>query len=353
MEKQPAKILIVDDEPYVAELVARYLRMEGHQCATANSGEEALILLQEEEFHLAISDIMMPGMSGIDLLTMMKPLFPDTAMVMVTAVDDRQTALTALDLGAYGYVVKPFDRNEIVINATNALERRRLNILSRNYEEDLRIQVDRRTREVRDREEEIVLRLLSATGYRDDESGAHVRRIGLYAQAMAESLGWGPESAHSIRVAAPMHDVGKVGIPDTILRKPGPLTLEEFDLMKKHTLIGGRILEGSQAPILQMARDIALWHHERWDGAGYPEGRLEDAIPESALIVAVVDVYDALVHERVYRPALSEDEALAVMIQGNGDHFGPRVFECFLSVLPELRRIRQEVVEHTPPPEPL
>lgn len=345
MDRQPAKILIVDDEPHVAELVARYLRMEGHECVVVNSGEEALTRLQDGEFHLIISDIMMPGMSGIDLLTMMKPLFTETATIMVTAVDDRDTALLALDLGAYGYVVKPFDRNEIVINVTNALERRRLNLLGQKYEEELKAEVDKRTREVHAREEEIILRLISATGYRDDESAAHVRRMGLYAEEMAKGLGWASEEALHIRLAAPMHDVGKIGVPDTILRKPGRLTLEEFDLMKQHTVIGGRILDGSEIPVLRMARDIAVCHHERWDGAGYPEGLSKDEIPESAVIVAVVDVYDALVHPRIYRPALSEDEALGIMMQGNGAHFGPRIFECFLAALPELRRIRQEIVE--------
>jgi putative two-component system response regulator len=151
--------------------------------------------------------------------------------------------------------------------------------------------------------------------------------------------------AEQIRLAAQMHDVGKIGIPDSILRKPGKFTAEEFEIMKKHTEVGARILEGSEVPLLSMAQEIALCHHERWDGSGYPRGLVGESIPESALIVGVVDVYDALVNDRVYRPAFREEEALSIMIAGNGEHFSPHMFDCFLSVLPILRQIREEVKE--------
>jgi putative two-component system response regulator len=347
MQTQTAKILLVDDEPAIPQLLSRWLTAEGYECTTADNGEAALKLMHATAFDLVISDIMMPGMSGMDLLMFMRPLFADTAVIMATAVNDRQTAILALELGAYGYVAKPFDRNEIVINVVNALERRRLTLLSRNYEKSLEAEVILRTQEVAQREEEILFRLLSATGFRDDETGAHVRRIGLYAAEMAKDLGWSPERAEPIRLAAPMHDVGKIGIPDAILRKPGRLTMAEFEIMKRHTTIGAAILEDSNAPMIQLARDIARSHHERWDGSGYPEGLVGDEIPEAAAIVAVVDVYDALVNDRVYRAALPEEQAITLISGSGGDHFGPHILECFLDLLPSIQRIREEVTDST------
>jgi putative two-component system response regulator len=345
MHMPMARILIVDDESAVAELLARWLNMEGYRCRTAGDGETALKALKEEPCDLVITDIMMPGMSGIDFLMFMKPLFPDTAVIMVTAVDDKKTAITALELGAYGYVTKPFERNEIVINVVNALERRRLGMLSLDYERELESKVRQRTEEVREREEEIILRLLSATGYRDDETGAHVRRIGLYAVEMAKALGWRNGEVEQIRLAAPMHDLGKIGIPDAILRKAGRLTVAEFEIMKKHAEIGADILKGSGVPLIRMAEIIALSHHERWDGSGYPSGSARDDIPDCARIVAVVDVYDALVHDRVYRTAFAHEQALSIMTAAGAQYFGPREFECFMDLIPAFTSIREQVTD--------
>jgi len=340
-----ARILIVDDEPYVGELLRRYLASEGFICVSVTSGKDALTLLDKEEFDLVVSDIMMPGMSGIELLEAAKKLHPDVAVIMVTGVDDRKTAVNALHLGAYGYVIKPFDRNEIIISAAGALERRRLELLSQRYEEALEAKVIERTLQTKQREEEIIIRLMSATGCRDNETGAHVRRIGLYSATMAAALGWRGQAVADIRLAAAMHDVGKIAIPDYILRKKGRLSKTEFDLMKEHTRTGAGILSGSDVPLLQMAEEIALCHHERWDGSGYPSGLAGDEIPESARIVAVADVYDALVNTRIYKPAISEEQSLDMMLAESGKHFDPRILEVFFSVLPEIRRIREQVKE--------
>lgn len=340
-----ARILIVDDEPHICELLSRWISAEGYHCTLAHDGEAAIRELQKESYALVVSDIMMPGMSGLDLLTIARKLFPDSAFIMVTAVDDRKTAILTLELGAYGYVIKPFDRNEILINVAGALERRRLQVLSNEYERSLELQVEKRTKEVRDREEEIILRLISATGYRDDETGAHVKRIGLYAAEMAIAFGWSRLQIEELRLAAPMHDVGKIGIPDRILRKPGGLDPEEFEIMKTHTEIGAKILHDSNVPLIQMAREIAYCHHERGDGSGYPRGLSGDEIPQSAAIVAIVDVYDALTHDRVYRPALPEEEALNIMRGANTEHFGKEIFDCFLSLLPIFREISHTVKE--------
>jgi putative two-component system response regulator len=338
-----ARILIVDDEPDVCVLISRWLTSEGYLCDTANDGQMAVPLLEQTEFDLVVSDIMMPGMSGISLLKVGRSLFPNTAFVMVTALDDRSTAVLALDLGAYGYVIKPFDRNEILISVVNALERRRLTLLSQEYERSLEKKVEDRTRQVRQREEEIVLRLISAVGHRHDETGSHIRRIGQYSTAMAKCLGWKSESVQDIQLAASMHDVGKIAIPDAILLKPGSLTQDEFEVIKTHTIIGAEILDGLDAPLLQMAREIALSHHEKWDGSGYPQGLVEDAIPESARIVSVVDMYDAMVNDRVYRPALPEGEAISLIKSGKGTHSDPRILDCFLDLLTEIRAIGEQI----------
>ena len=343
IEEQTAKILIVDDEPDIGRIISSWLRTAGYGCVTATTGEQALELLQSQSFQLVVSDIMMPGMSGIDLLTFIKDSFPEVAVILVTGVDDRKTAIMTLELGAYGYVIKPFDRNEILINVANALERRRLTLMSREYEQSLESEVREKTREIREREEEIVLRLISASGFRDDETGTHIRRIGLYASVIAKDIGWNQDSVSDIRLAAAMHDVGKIGIPDSILLKPGKLTPEEFEMMKKHTTIGAQLLGSSNIPLLHMAKEIALSHHEKWDGSGYPDGLIAEAIPESGRIVALADVYDALVMDRVYRPAFPEPEALAMMTSNKGTYFDPRIFDRFMDLLPEIRRIRLEV----------
>ncbi len=338
-----SRILITDDEPGVCEILSRWLMAEGYTCVTAFSGEQAIRLLGDDDFRLVVSDVLMPGLSGLDLLDLVRNRFPDTAVILVTGVDDRDTALSAVQLGAYGYVIKPFKRNEILINVSNALERQRLNSLSQQYERPLEARVSERTAEVRRREEEIIFRLLSTATYRDDETGEHVRRIGLYSSLMARNLGWDDHATHDIRLAAAMHDIGKVGIPDSILKKPGNLTPEEFAIMKTHTEIGSKILGGSDAPMIRMAAKIALSHHEKWDGSGYPKGLPEDATPESGRIVAVADVYDALANDRVYRPAMSETATLAIMNDAKGQHFDPRILEAFLDLLPEIRRIRDQV----------
>ena len=258
---------------------------------------------------------------------------------MATAVDNRETALLSLEKGAFGYTIKPFERNEFIINIFNALERRRIILEHEDYERHLEQEVRDRTEDIRNREEQIALHLISASGYRDEETGQHIKRIGLYGAILAKKIGWSQEMIDYIRVAGPMHDVGKIGIPDEILRKPGKLSPEEFAIIQQHPQIGAQILEDSSIPLLQMAHEIALYHHEKWDGSGYPHGLKNDAIPVSAQIVALVDVYDALSNDRVYRAALPEEKVISIMQEGSGRHFNPQMFESFLQVLSALREI--------------
>lgn len=339
-----ARVLIVDDEDYICNILSRWLTGEGYECVVAYDSEKALRLLREcGDFDLLVSDIMMPGRSGIELLEGVREKFPDLAVIMATGLDKREIAIRTLQLGAFGYVIKPFDKNELLISVAGALERRRLVRESRAYEERLRQEVRDRTADIREREEEIALRLVSASEYRDEETGTHIRRMGAYSSELAKALGWEQQAVDMIRIAAPMHDVGKIGVPDAILLKPGRLTPEEFEKVKEHSAIGAGILAGSHIPLLQMAADIARYHHEKWDGTGYLEGLSGEEIPEAARIVAVADVYDAMSNDRVYRKAMPEEKVLAIMLEGRGSHFDPRIYDCFMDLLPVFRQIREKL----------
>lgn len=220
------------------------------------------------------------------------------------------------------------------------LQAARHNLLSN---EQLEIEVSKRTATIRQRETEISGRLIYAAGFRDEETGAHIRRIGLYSAEMARALGWSQFAIEDICSAAPMHDLGKIGIPDTILKKAGKLTEEEFEVMKTHPTIGAEILGDSEIEMIKMASEIAASHHENWDGSGYPAGLKGDEIPVAARIVSIVDVYDALVHARVYKPAFTEPEALRMMAGLAGTKFDPELYELFMDNLQAMRDIREQV----------
>ena len=218
------------------------------------------------------------------------------------------------------------------------LQRGRDEVLLNNV---LEKEVHKRTEEIRAREEEIALRLACAADSKDSgETGAHIRRLGLYCELIATHLGWSQDKIDEIRIAAPMHDIGKIGIPDAILQKPGKLSAEEFEIMKTHTEIGGNILSNSKSSLVQMAREIALNHHEKWDGSGYPQGLKAEEIPVGARIAAIMDVFDALIHKRVYKKEMDIDDAIKIMSRGRGTHFDPDLFDLFI-------RLKQEVIEIT------
>ena len=335
-------VLVVDDESFLRKIVSRWLSGAGYRCAEAASAGEALDYLERHETHLVTLDITMPGGSGIRLLPQIKQRWPETEVIILTAVQDAATAIEALTLGAYGYLIKPIEGQDLLFQVKKALQRRELLVEKQQYMRTLEEKVREQTSAIRRAHEETILRLVSASRYRDEETGAHVKRTGLYCELFAEVLGWPADQVENLRMAAPMHDIGKIGIPDAILRKPGPLTPEEFQVMKTHAIIGAKMLDGSESAFLHMAHAIALCHHERWDGMGYPRGLRESAIPEAARIVALVDVYDALTHRRVYRDAMPEDRALDILQQERSRQFDPFLLGVFLSLVPRIRRIADE-----------
>lgn len=338
----PAKVLVVDDEAYVREVLCRWLRDEGYGVDTAADAREALIALEEGDFELALLDIGLPDSSGLELLARVREEFPDVAVMMVTGSRDRSTAHQAMELGAQAYVTKPLDQDDVLISVDGALEKHRA---IRDAEARQHAKLGGQTRQVRRREEEIALRLVAAAEYCDEDPGQHVRRIGMFSEALARSLGWDSAAADDIRIASTMHDIGKIGVPDGILLKSKKLTDAEFEVVKLHTTIGAEMLAGSTIPLLQMAHDIALSHHENWDGTGYPQGLKGKEIPESARILAVADVFDSMTHDRAYRAAYTLEEALVIMREERGTRFDPEVFDVFLEKLPLFQRIEGQVAE--------
>jgi len=337
LPESPIRILVVDDVPLVRLSLRRILEKEGYDCREAADGNAALEMLERDAVPLVLCDIHMPGRSGLDVVKLLKPRIPQISIVMVSGEDETGIAVECIEQGAFGFVHKPFQPREILVQVKAALRRRLLEIEHLDRERILAQKVREQTLEIRESREEIALRLISASEERDDETGAHVRRIGLYAAEMAILLGWIQEDVDAIRSAAPMHDIGKVGVPDSILQKPGPLTEAEWAVMRQHPTMGARILKNSRVPFIQMASRIAACHHEKWDGTGYPEGLKGEEIPLEARITTLADVYDALCHRRHYKEPWPEDKVIDILKEGKGTHFDPDLVDLFLKHLDVMR----------------
>jgi putative two-component system response regulator len=332
-------ILIVDDLPIVRLSLQRILAKAGYRIRNAEDVRGALEVLDEDTIDLVLCDIQMPGASGLDLVKALRYRIPDTSVVMVSSLEDAETAIECLQQGAFGYVLKPYQPREILVQVNGALRRRMLEIAFRDREAELAQKVREQTVEIRDSREEIALRLIAASEHRDNETGMHVRRIGLYAAEMARLLGWNQQGVETIQSAAPMHDIGKIGVPDAILQKPGTLTDDEWVTMRRHTTMGATILKGSTVPFIRMGATIAIGHHEKWDGSGYPRGLKGEAISLEARITALVDVYDALSNRRHYKEPWPEDQVLELIGKGTGGHFDPHLVDLFLANLDRFRVI--------------
>jgi putative two-component system response regulator len=353
------RILIVDDEEYVRIVLVDLLAAHGYECVTADGPAAARRLLAAESFALVLTDVNMPGESGFDFAHEVHLDYPSTAVVLVTGVDDRRIAEDALAQGAFGYVLKPFRPNELLINVVNALRRRALEIENRHHRERLEQTVLERTGtlretiarlessqvELRRLREETIRRLSWAAEFRNQETGEHIVRVSLYCSLLARLAGFDAARSELIQVASPMHDVGKIGIPDRILLKPGPLTPEERQVMEAHAEMGHRILAGSGVELLDLAAVMALTHHERIDGRGYPQRLRGNEIPVEGRIAAVADVFDALTSDRVYRPAYQPEEARALMLEGRGTQFDADLLDLFFGAFDDLLAIRRATAD--------
>lgn len=339
-----ARVLVVEDNAKQREVIARSLH-DRYECVPVGDAEAARRALAAGDFELIVCDLKLPGESGLDLLRELPSLKPDAAVIIVTGTDDQQTAEAAIGFGAYGYLIKPFRRVELMVNISNALRRRSLEQAQRNYTGELEGRLLERTSalnsaltELETARLETLSRLSLAVEARDRVTAEHVDGMVKVVERFARKLGYTDLEAHELGTASTMHDVGKIGVPDEILLKPGGLTPDERAQMEQHAEIGYRMLAGSSNPLLQLGAEIAWTHHERWDGTGYPRGLAGEAIPRSARIVQIVDAYSAMMTDRPYRDALPLDIAKRQLADGSGTQFDPEMTGLFLGDFDDICR---------------
>ena len=358
------RILVVDDEATMRRLLEKLLRLEGYDVLLASSGEQALVELFKHGADTVLLDMRMPGMTGLEVCRQIRshPKTLHTPVVFITAVNDRELRRRGMEAGADDFLSKPFDEVELLARIRNSVRVRRYYDNLEQQREQLEVAVHERTAalneaiakltqiqvDLRASQEETIYRLSRAAEFRDDETGQHLQRMSRYCQLIGRRIGLDENTCELLRIASPMHDVGKLGIPDRILLKPGRLTHEEFAVMKGHAEIGYRILVGSDATPLKIAATIAYTHHEKWDGNGYPRALKGEEIPLSGRIAAVADVFDALTSARPYKPAWTLEDALELMKTNRGAHFDPNLVDAFFDALPEVLEIRSRFVDESP-----
>lgn len=345
-----SRILLVDDEPANIKLLRKMLAGQGYNhLVEIQDPREVLAAYQQERPDLILLDINMPHLDGYAVMDQLKalqdPLMPP--ILVLTAQHQREYMLRALDGGARDFLSKPFDRNELLMRVRNLLEVQLAHRMMHDQNALLEQKVAERTRELDSTRLQVIRRLGRAAEFRDNETGLHVVRMSKFAVILARSLGWSDEECELLLSASPMHDLGKIGIPDHILLKPGKLTADEYSVMQEHAQIGATLLEGDDSPLFTLAREIAESHHEKWDGSGYPKGLAGEAIPLSGRITALADVFDALTSSRPYKKAWAIEDALSFIKDQSGRHFDPVLVEHFERCLPEILAVRQAYLDES------
>jgi putative two-component system response regulator len=330
-------ILIADDEEMIRELIQITLSKEGFTCFLAASSEEGLEIANSQKLDMALLDIMMPGRSGIELLRDIKQNTPDTTVLMITAMNDMDTALSCIHFGAEDYITKPFNLDRVLLTVKNNLEKRRLVLENREYQANLEQKVREQTEVIRTvmgdinlAYEHTLAALIRALDAREKEVGSHSERVMAYALLLAEAAHIDERGRSILSRGALLHDIGKIGVSDNILLKPGKLDDAEWEMMRKHPQVGYEILTGIR--YFAGAAELVLSHHERYDGAGYPNGLRGEAIPISARVFALVDTLDAMTSDRPYRKALSFQEVVDEVVRCSGRQFDPKLVDVFLTI---------------------
>lgn len=331
-----SKFLIVDDQEYNVTLLERMLARAGfkHVYSTMDPSQVSHMLLEINP-DIVLLDMHMPGMDGLQVLKIIREQTEADSylpVLMLSADVTSEMKQQGLQAGVNDFVTKPFDRSEVLLRIQNLLKTRQLHIQIQQHKITLEERVRERTEELQKAQHEILQLLGRAAEYRDDMTGQHTLRVGRLSGLIASYLGFSKEYVDMICMAAPLHDIGKIGIPDNVLLKPGKFEPSEYERMKTHTLIGADILDGSSFAVLKMAGVIARWHHEKWDGSGYPDGLKGEEIPIEARIVAIADLYDALTHERPYKKAWTSQETIDEIQKQRGIHFDPRIVDAFLQL---------------------
>lgn len=345
MLEEKAKILVVDDEDGNLRLMEAMLSPLGYEVILASDGENALAKVKETPPNVILLDTLMPKIDGFEVARRLKgdEATKTIPVVMMTAQSEVEDRLKALEAGADDFLTKPVDEAELRARVNSLLKVKAYNDHIRNYQKELEAEVTKRTQDLAKAFEKIkiasldtVYRLSRAAEYKDEDTGAHVERMSHYSSAIARGMGLDDEFVEQILWAAPMHDIGKIGIPDRVLQKAGKLDSDEWAIMKQHTTIGAEILKDASADFIKLAAEIAITHHEKWDGSGYPQGRKGSDIPLAGRIVALADVFDALTSERPYKGPFPLEQALAIIKGGQGSHFDPEVVNAFFVIEDEI-----------------
>jgi two-component system, response regulator RpfG len=347
----PLTVMIIDDQSTGRLVLSEIIRGLDHSIDVVTFSEpvEAIEYARKHGVDMVLTDYKMPNMDGIEAIRRLRRIFgyEDIPIVCVTVVSDREVRYRALEAGATDFLIRPIDRLECGARCRNLLSLRRHEILKKNRTRILEQKIDEATRELRRREVDTLFRLARAAEQRDKVTGMHLVRMAKYSSLVARGLGLSGGEQEAIELAAPMHDIGKIGIPDRILQSPGKLAGEDLRLMQSHARIGYDLLKDSSSGYLQMAAVIALGHHERYDGAGYPTGLKGDHIPLEARIVALADVYDALTSVRPYKPAWPIQDALAFVKDQKGRHFDPKLVDILMDNCDEVVAIGEKFADQT------
>lgn len=350
MEKVKRLVLVIDDEKALCESISDYLEDMGYSSAKAFSGEEGLKTAETIKPDAVITDLNMPGIGGLELVKIFSEKSPQMPVIILSGAGLLEKAIQAMRNGAWDYLSKPLESFSLLELCLNrCFERARLLTENINYQKNLEIQVQKKTEQILrlnqgiiDTQKEIILKMGDLVETRSHETAGHVTRVSEYAYLLAKAINLSEEECSRIRMASPMHDIGKIGIPDQILIKPGALTPEERSVILNHTIIGYSIFRNSCLPVLKLASTIARWHHERWDGKGYPDGLGGQSIPIEARITCLADILDALSHHRIYKEAWSMDKTLQYILEEQGGIFEPVLVEALMDNLTSFLHVFDE-----------